>query len=69
MQQKRFVKSKITKKMQIRASRTLSKTPQKYLLLSSTGHREYRVQMMFLVPVSINPKLYHKKQQNSHWDK
>ena len=43
--------------MQIRAIRTKSKTPQKYLRPSSRGHLEYRVGMTFLVSVSIKLKI------------
>ena len=43
--------------MQIRASRTKSETPKKYSLLSSRGHHECRVQMTFLVSVSIKVKI------------
>ena len=42
--------------MQIRASKTMSKTPKKYSRPSSRGNREYRVQMTFLASVSIKLK-------------
>ena len=40
-----------------RTSRTKTKTPKKYSRPSLRGHREYRVQMTFLVSVSIKLKI------------
>ena len=43
--------------MQIRASRTMSKTSKKYSWPSSRARCEYRVQMTFLVFVSVKLKI------------
>ena len=43
--------------MQIKASKTKSETPKKYSRPSSKGHREYKVQMTFLVSFSIKLKI------------
>ena len=42
--------------MQIRTSKTMNNTPKKYSRPSYKGHREYRVQIPFLVSVSIKLK-------------
>ena len=44
--------------MQKRASKTKSKAPKKYSRPSSRGHYEYRVQITFLVPVSIKMSVF-----------
>ena len=43
--------------MQVKISKTMTKTPKKYSRPSSRGHRKYRVQMMFLVSISTKLKI------------
>ena len=57
MQQKRYVKCNITKQYAKKYNQTMNKTPPKYSRPSSRGHRKYRVQMTFLVTVSIKLKI------------
>ena len=43
--------------MQVRANRTMKKTPKKYSRLSSKGHCKYWLQTMFLVSISMKLKI------------
>ena len=51
--------------MQLRASRTKSKTPKKYSRPSTREHREYKVRMTFLVSVSVKLKIQTRPRR--HW--